>query len=56
VLGSDGNLWREFGNYTDRKEVDANVSSFRALDQTTVFVEGADGNLWRELGNYTNRS
>jgi len=32
VLGSDGKLWREYGNYLSRTQVDANVASFKALD------------------------
>ena len=59
VLGSDGNLWRENGDYTHRSWVDANLmpndKSFQPMDGTTVFVLGSDGKLWREVGDMSNR-
>src|SRR5579885_505105 len=65
VLGSDGNLWFEFGPFgqpapkfwTTRQPVDANVISFQAFElglvyPDTVFVLGSDGNLWLEHGPF----
>jgi hypothetical protein len=58
VLGSDGNLWREFDTWNNalqpRKQVDHDVSAFEALDASTVFVLGTDGSLWREFGTWNN--
>jgi hypothetical protein len=58
VLGSDGNLWCEFGTWDNaeqpRIQVDGSVSAFQALDADVVFVLGSDGNLWRELGTAYN--
>src|SRR5579872_6884094 len=56
VLGTNGTLWREHGNYTRRSEVDANVTSFQPLDDSMVLVLGTNGFLWIEDGNYKNRS
>jgi hypothetical protein len=36
VLGSDGKLWRETGNMSNRSQVDANVLQFQALMTTHV--------------------
>jgi hypothetical protein len=56
VLGSDGNLWREFDTWNNalqpRNHVDGNVNAFQALDAHTVYVLGTDGNLWREFGTW----
>jgi hypothetical protein len=55
VLGSDGNLWLETGPWNGiqhtidtRKQVDAQVTYFWAVDSKHVFVVGNDGNLWYE--------
>ena len=32
----------------NRRQVDANVAAFQAVDLNTVFVLGTDGNLWLE--------
>jgi hypothetical protein len=58
VLGTDGNLWREFDTWNNplkpRNQVDRNVNTFQALDANTVFVLGTDGSLWREFGTWNN--
>jgi hypothetical protein len=58
VLGTDGNLWREFDTWNNalkpRNQVDRNVSAFQALDASTVFVLGTDGSLWREFSTWNN--
>jgi hypothetical protein len=58
VLGSDRKLWRErFGwQQRGRTLVDANVASFRALDDSEVFVTGTDGKTWREIGTWRTRT
>lgn len=40
-----GNLQETLKN---RRQVDANVAAFQAIDLNTVFVLGGDGNLWLE--------
>jgi hypothetical protein len=57
VLGSDNNLWLEYGPFLGvipppRDQVDANVDTFEALDKNTVLVQGTDGNLWLELSPF----
>jgi hypothetical protein len=64
VLGTDGNLWQEFGGKTwtvpltiaNRSQVDSSVETFQVLDTNTVFVLGTDGNLWLETGPFGNVS
>jgi hypothetical protein len=34
-----------------RRQVDANVAAFQAIDRNTVFVLGKDGNLWLETSS-----
>src|SRR5579885_1215587 len=60
VLGSDGNLWLEYGPFghpapkfwTRREQVDANVQGFLGVNYDQVFVLGSDGNLWLEQGPF----
>jgi hypothetical protein len=58
VLGTDGNLWREFEVWNNalepRERVDGNVRAFQALDATIAYVLGSDGKLWREFGAWDN--
>jgi hypothetical protein len=57
VLGTDGKLWRENGDYTARgAPVDYTVKAFRGIDQDRVFVLGTDDKLWREDGDWTERT
>src|SRR5262249_26354906 len=56
VLGSDRNLWREYGSMSSRDWVDGNVSAFFPVDVNyTIYVRGLDGNLWRERGSMKSR-
>lgn len=53
VVGTDGNLWLEFGPFgnqvpPNRVQVDGNVLSFWAVDDNIAYVEGTDLNLWQE--------
>jgi hypothetical protein len=57
VLGSNGNLWLEFGPFgfevpPPRVQVDGNVKAFQAFSSTLVFVLGSNGNLWLEFGPF----
>src|SRR5579883_356253 len=56
VLGTDGKLWRETGNMTNRTFVDANVLDYQPIDGRSVWVLGSDHKLWRELGDMSTRS
>jgi hypothetical protein len=49
VEGTDGKLWRENGDWTNRTPVDTSVQSFQALDFRTVLVE--TGNTIYEEGS-----
>jgi hypothetical protein len=56
VLGSDLNLWLEYGPFghvpPPRSQVDGDVAAFQALDNATAYVLGTDGNLWLEHGPF----
>ncbi|HUI21767.1 MAG TPA: hypothetical protein VLZ74_12080 [Methylocella sp.] len=59
VLGTDGNLWLEFGFGTTlptvpppRTQIDGSVVEFQPMSLQEVFVLGQDGNLWHELGPF----
>jgi hypothetical protein len=56
VLGTDKRLSRLHADGKGRDAVDDNVSTFQAVDSTTVFVLGTDGTLWRETGDMHNRA
>lgn len=53
VPGPNTPNYRAWGNVQEtinrRKQVDANVAVFQAVDVNTVFVLGSDGNLWHEM-------
>src|SRR5260370_3928977 len=55
VLGTDGKLWREWGDWSNRVSVDDNVLWFWAIDSNFVYVQGGDNQLWRERDNKSNR-
>jgi hypothetical protein len=54
VLGMDGNLWLERGEFEGqqvpppRSQIDGNVVGFQALSDSEIFVLGSDGRLWLE--------
>jgi hypothetical protein len=54
VLGMDGNLWLERGEFDGqqvpppRSQIDGNVVAFQALSNSEIFVLGSDGKLWLE--------
>jgi hypothetical protein len=58
VLGTDGNLWFEYGNYHARTQVDHSVQSFSAPSGVSsfIYVIDTDSKLWREtIEGLTNR-
>ena len=55
VLGTDKRLSRLHADGKTRDIVDENVSTFQAVDLTTVFVLGTDGALWRETRDMHDR-
>jgi hypothetical protein len=56
VLRGDGELWRGTGDYRTHGQIDANASSFRAVDGMTVLVEGTDSKLWAEVDTFQTRT
>ena len=51
-------VYKAWGNVQEtinnRRQVDANVAAFQAIDVNTVFVLGKDGNLWLETSPWGN--
>jgi hypothetical protein len=56
VLGTNGQLSHgaeDWGAaYAPARPVDANVASFTALNEATIFVKGSDSKLWDEYATY----
>jgi NHL repeat len=58
VPGPNAPVYKAWGNVQEtinnRRQVDANVAAFQAIDVNTVFVLGKDGNLWLETSPWGN--
>jgi hypothetical protein len=55
VLGTDGNLWCEHGDFQHRDWVDGHVKAFYIIGDRTIGVLGTDGTLWKEFGDMHHR-
>jgi hypothetical protein len=48
VLKTDGTIWRELNDPQDRRQVDAHIAHFQAVNEGLIFVLDDRGRLWRE--------
>jgi hypothetical protein len=50
LLATDRTLWRR-NDAQSPEQIDHDISAFRAVDMTLVYVVGTDGRLWQERGD-----